>query len=173
MIIKYPKEGIRKMIKCRDKRTTITIDLPEECGYEGYSVDCSYSFDNNQKKYLVSMELFRDDISDKQSIDSQYINGDKTIIEHNIQQIIKYASMSGYFDKYIKKYEYTYKCFDKGNEFFEEKSSKQLCSVKECEIIRKAYYCSCCGAYVEETTKYCPHCNTELDWNSIEKEIRS
>lgn len=173
MIIKYPKEGIRKMIKCRDKRTTITIDLPEECGYEGYSIDCSYSFDKDHKQYLISMELFRNDIGDKQSIDSQYINGDKITIEHNIHRIVEYASMSGYFDKYINKYEYTYKCFDKGNAFFEEETSKQLCSVKECEIIGKAYYCSCCGAYVEEATKYCPHCNTELDWNSIEKEIRS
>lgn len=108
------------MIKCRDKRVTLTIDLPEECGYEGYVVDCSYSFDKDQKQYLVSMELFRNDIGDKQSIDSQYVNGDKTTIEHNIQHIVEYASMSGYFDKYIKKYEYTYKCFDKGNEFFEE-----------------------------------------------------
>lgn len=159
------------MIKCRDKRTTITIDLPEEC--EGYTVDCSYSFDKDQKQYLVSMELFRNDIGDKQFIDSQYIAGDKSTIEYNIQHIVEYASMSGYFDKYIQKYEYTYKCFDKGNEIFEKESLKQLYPVKECEIIRQAYYCSRCGSYIEENQSYCSHCNAELDWNSIEKETVS
>lgn len=158
------------MIKCRDKRTTITIDLPEECGYEGYIVDCSYSFDKNKKQYLVSMELFRNDIGDKQSIDSQYVNGDKTTIEHNIQHIVEYASMSGYFDKYIHKYEYTYKCFDKGNEFFEQETLIKDTSypVKECEIIRKAYYCPSCGSYVENESKNCSHCKVKLDWSNIE-----
>ena len=83
------------MIKYRNKRTTLTIDLPEECGHTGYSVDCSYSFD------------------------------------------------------------------------------KELYPVKECEIIRSAYYCSHCGVYVEKNQDYCPHCNAELDWNCIEKETKS
>lgn len=157
------------MIKCRNKRTTLTIDLPEECGYEGYVVDCSYSFDKDQKQYLVSMELFRNDIGDKQPIDSQYVNGDKTTIEHNIQHIVEYASMSGYFDKYIHKYEYTYKCFDKGNELFEEETliKDTSYSVKECEIIRKAYYCLNCGSYIENKSKNCPHCKVKLDWSNI------
>lgn len=161
------------MIKCRNKRTTITIDLPEECGHAGYSVDCSYSFDKGQKQYLVSMELFRNDIGDKQSIDSQYVDGDKAVIESNIRRIVEYASMSGYFDKYIEKYEYTYKCFDKGNEFFEEESLRQLYPVKECEIIRKAFNCSYCGSYIEEYQDHCPRCNAKLDWNCIEKETKS
>lgn len=161
------------MIKCRDKRTTLTVDLPEECGYVGYSVDCSYSFDKEQKQYLLSMELFRNDIGDKQCIDGQYIKGDESIIESNIRHIVEYASMSGYFDKYIKKYEYTYKCFDKGNEFFEGESLKQLCLVRECNVIRKAFYCSHCGSYIEENQTYCPHCNAKLDWDSIEKEPTS
>lgn len=160
------------MIKYRDKRTTITIDLPEECGHKGYSVDCSYSFDKEKKQYLVSMELFRNDIRDKQSIDSQYIDGDEISIEYKIRHIVEYASMSDYFEKYIQKYEYTYKCFDRGNEFFEEEAIHKdgLYPVKECEITRVAYYCTKCGAYVEEGTKYCPHCNTKLDWNNIEKD---
>ena len=161
------------MIKCRNKRTTLTIDLPEECGHAGYSVDCSYSFDKDQEQYLLSMELFRNDISDKQTIDGQYINGDEVTIESNIRRIVEYASMSGYFDEYIEKYEYTYKCFDKGNDFFEKESLKQLYPVKECEIIRSAYYCSHCGVYVEKNQDYCPHCNAELDWNCIEKETKS
>ncbi len=161
------------MIQYRNKRTTITIDLPKKCGYKGYSVDCSYSFDKNKKQYLVSMELFRNDIKDKQFIDTQYVNGDKTTIDFNIRHIVEHASMSRYFKEAIQKYEYTYKCFDKGNAFYEEEQTllkNKSYSVKECEIIRFAYYCSVCGAYVEEGSEHCPHCNAKLDWNTIEKD---
>ena len=155
------------MIKYRDKRTTITIDLPEECGYKGYSVDCSYFFDKDKKQYLVSMELFRNDIRDKQSIDSQYVDGNKNTIDYNIRHIVEYASMSGYFEKYIQKYEYTYQCFDRGNDFFEENSlnKDESYPVKECKIVRFAYHCTKCGVYVEESNEYCPHCNVKLNWN--------
>ena len=157
------------MIKYRDKRTTLTIDLPEECGHEGYSVDCSYSFDIEQKQYLLSMGLRRNDIGDIQSIDSQYVSGDKNTIEYNIQHIVKYASMSGYFEKYIQKYEYTYKCFDKGNDYFEkEKLGEETYPVKKGKIAyRTVYYCSNCGDYVEEDNEFCPHCRVELDWENI------
>lgn len=160
------------MIKYKNKRTTITIDLPEECGHEGYSVDCSYFYDKNEKQYLVSMELFRNDIKDKQLIDSQYINGDENAIEFNIRHIVEYASMSGYFEKYIQKYEYTYKCFDKGNDFFEtdDLDENKSYPVKECEIIRIAYHCTKCGIYVEEGHECCPHCNAKLNWNNIKRD---
>lgn len=77
--------------------------------------------------------------------------------------------MNGYFDKYIQKYEYTYKCFDKGNDFFEEEAliTDKLYPVTEYEIIRTAYYCTNCGGYVENESKNCPHCKVKLDWNTM------
>ena len=107
------------MIKYRDTRNTISIDLPEECGYADYSVECSYTFDKVEEKYWLSMGIKRKDIGNIHEIDSQYISSNKQNIKQNICRIVEYASLSGYFNKYIEGYEYTYKCFDRGNELFE------------------------------------------------------
>lgn len=113
------------MYRYENKGYTIEIKLPEECGHEGYSVECRYQYDKSKEKYLLSMWLKRNDIDDKfkidsQEIDTQYISGTKETIKQNICRIVEYASLSGYFDYYIKRYEYTYNCFDKGNELFEQ-----------------------------------------------------
>jgi len=112
-----------KMLRYKNKGYTIEINLPEECGYEGYSVECTYRCDKEEKKYLLSMWLKRKNIDDKfkidlQEIDTQYISGTKENIKQNICRIVEQASLSGFFDHYIERYEYTYKCFDKGNDIF-------------------------------------------------------
>lgn len=103
---------------------TIRIKLPEECGYEGYSVKCTYRYNKKKEKYLFSMQLKRDDIDDdfkidSQEIDTQYISGTKETIEKNIIRIVEQASLSGYFDYYIERFNYTCNCFERGNELFE------------------------------------------------------
>lgn len=163
------------MIRYRNKRITLTIDLPEECGHAGYYIDCSYSFDKKEMQYLVTMELRRHDIEEHmQPIDSQYVKGNNKTIDYTIRHIIEASALSGFFEKYIQKYEYVCDCFDKGNDFLEnEKLGKKPYPVKEYKIVRYAYSCTNCGAYIEENTQYCPHCNAELDWNFIEKEVES
>lgn len=104
---------------------TIRIKLPEECGYKGYSVKCTYKYNKQKEKYSLSMWLRRDDINDdfkidSQEIDTQFIPGTKETIESNIIKIVEAASLSGYFDHYIERYKYTCKCFDRGNELFEQ-----------------------------------------------------
>lgn len=113
------------MIRYKNKGYTIEINLPEECGHEGYSVECTYQYSKEKEKYLLSMWLKKDDIDDKfkidsQEIDTQYISGTKENIRQNICRIVEQASLLGYFDYYIERYEYTCKCFDKGNELFEK-----------------------------------------------------
>ena len=108
---------------------TIRIKLPEECGYDGYWAKCTYKYDSRKGKYLLSMWLKRDDIDDEfkidsQEIDTQYIPGTKETIEDNICRIVEQASLSGYFDHYINRFEYTYDCFELGNEFFEIRRHK-------------------------------------------------
>ncbi len=103
----------------------VRFNLPEECGYTGYSVKCIYKYKKKKQKYLLQMWLIHKDFSDEfkidsQEIDTQYISGTKENIEDNITRIVEYAALSGFFDKYVKRFEYTYQCFDKGNEFFEE-----------------------------------------------------
>ena len=108
---------------------TIRINLSEECGYEGYSVKCTYKYNKQKEKYLLSMWLRRNDIDDdfkidSQEIDTQYISGTKETIEDNIYRIVEQASLSGYFDHYIERFKYTYDCFERGNELYEQERLK-------------------------------------------------
>lgn len=108
---------------------TIRINLPEECGYKGYSVKCTYKYNKPKGKYKLSMWLKRNDIADdfkidSQEIDTQYISGTKETIESNIMRIVEQASLSGYFDYYIERFKYTYDCFEKGNDLFETEREK-------------------------------------------------
>lgn len=108
------------MLGYKKKGYEIEVPLPEECGYKGYTVKCVYSYDKTIGKYYVDMGLTREDIRITHEIDSQYITSDKKHINQNISRFIELSSLSGYFDKYIKNYEYTYLCFDRGNEIFEK-----------------------------------------------------
>lgn len=115
------------MLRYENKGCTIEIKLPEKCDHEGYSVECRYMYDKITEKYLLSMWLKRDDVDDRfkidsQEIDTQYISGTKETIRQNICKIVEQASLTGFFDYYIERYEYTYKCFDKGNELLERES---------------------------------------------------
>ncbi len=112
------------MLKVIREGYTIKIKLPEECGYTGYYVKCTYKYHKYKKKYSLDMWLMRDDIDDEfqirsQKIDKQYISGTKETIVDNICRIVEQASISGYFKEFIETFEYTYKCFDKGNDYFE------------------------------------------------------
>ena len=107
------------MLRYENKGYLIEVKLPES----DYSVLCRYKYDKNKDKYLLSMWLMRNDIDDtfkidSQEIDTQYISGDKSTIRDNIVKIIGQAYESNFFDYYIERFEYTYKCFDKGNDFY-------------------------------------------------------
>lgn len=100
------------------------VMLPEECRHAGYSVECRYKYDKTQDKYLVSMWLRRKDIDDTykidgQKIDTQYISSTRETIRQDICRIVEQASLSGFFDYYVERFEYTYKCFDMGNDLLE------------------------------------------------------
>lgn len=117
---KLQKGGKNNMLSKIREGYTIRIALPEECGHEGYYVKCTYKYNKRKEKYLLSMWLLRDDIDDtfkidSQEIDTQYITSTKENIEDDICRIVEYASLSGFFEDYIARYEYTYKCFDLGD----------------------------------------------------------
>lgn len=114
-----------KMLKVVREGYTVKIKLQEECGYKGYSVKCTYKYNKSKEKYMLSMWLKRDDIDDdfkidSQEIDTQYISGTKETIEDNIVRVVEQASLSGYFNHYIERFEYTYNCFELGNKLFEQ-----------------------------------------------------
>lgn len=126
------------MLRPKFKGYTIEIKLPEECanGYKGYSIECTYRYLKSQEKYLISMWLKREDISDKFKIDSQEVNtlplsGTKETIVDNICRVIEQGGLSGFFDEYIRRFEYTYNCFERGNDIYEMESLGKMNNDKE------------------------------------------
>ena len=115
------------MLQYRNRGHVVEIKLPEECGHAGYSVECRYRYIKSKEKYLLSMWLKRDDIGDlfkieAQEIDTQLISGKRETIRQNICRIVEQASLSGFFEYFINRYEYTCRCFDIGNEVLEKEA---------------------------------------------------
>lgn len=113
------------MLKSKYKGMTIEIDLPEECGHEGYCVDCTYRYDKHKDKYLISMWLRHKNISNgfnlaPQEIDTQYITSNRETITKDLCRLVENASLMNFFEHYIQRYEYEQKCFERGNELYEK-----------------------------------------------------
>lgn len=118
------------MQEFRNQGQTIEFDLPEECGYSGYYVRCTYCQSNTDGKYLLAMYLFKPGKNKKlnigmQEIDCQCISGTEETIVENICRIVQQASLSGFFEKYIRKYEYMERCLYLGNKIKTEKKMKE------------------------------------------------
>ena len=116
---------MKTMLKYKYKGQTIEIALPEECGYKGFSVECTYRYDKKVEKYSLSMWLKWNDIGNKykiesQEIDTQYIPGTRETIIENICTIVANASSVGYFDFFIQRYEDEMRSFERGEELFEK-----------------------------------------------------
>ena len=114
-----------KKMKYKNNGYSIEINLPKK--YSGYSVECQYQFDKEKEKYILSMWLKRNDISnrfrsDSQKIDTQYISGTRKTIRSNICRIVEQACSTGYFDSFIRDFEKLYECFDKGFELLSKES---------------------------------------------------
>ena len=94
----------------------VEYELPEECGHAGYKVRCNYKFNKKANKYKASMWLIHKEFDFMLELDSQYIEATKENVNGEVEKIISNAALSGYFEKAIQKYEFTYKCFDAGYE---------------------------------------------------------
>lgn len=123
------------MMKPKFKGNTLTIDL-SDFGYENYIAECAYHFDKYKDKYSLSMYLNRNDMVDRmrlssKNVDTQYISGTKETIVENICRVVHQAATvaneSGerYFDHFVERYEYELKCFERGNELFEQERLSQ------------------------------------------------
>ena len=101
------------MLKKIREGYTIRVQLPEECGHEGYWIECTYKYIKKIDRYSLEMWLMRNDIDSEfqissQEIEKQYISSSKETVEDNICKIINDASLSGYFEEFIKRFEYIY-----------------------------------------------------------------
>lgn len=103
---------------------TVKFNFPKEDKFKNYSIKCLYKYCKPKDKYSLSMWIMRNDIEEdykieSQHIDTQYVPGTRETIEENICLIVEQALSTGYFDKYIDRYEYELSCFERGNELFE------------------------------------------------------
>lgn len=95
----------------------ISIDLKN-----GYSIIAITKWDREIETYRITLYLKGDTydvldlIEEKENIK---IHTDKKALFSNVTKIITGYYLDGFFEHYIKRYEYMMKCFDKGNEFFE------------------------------------------------------
>lgn len=115
---------LREIMKPSYKGNVIAFSLTK-WGYKDYSAECTYRFDRHANKYMLSIWLRRSDLEDRMHLsskqtDSQYISGTKETIVENICRIVHQACISGYFQRFIERYEYELACFERGNELFEQ-----------------------------------------------------
>ena len=96
---------------------TISIDL-----HNGYTVIAMQRFDYDLKTHKITLYI-RDntstllDLIEKQ--ENVEIEAENKSIYSVILKHIANLLSEGFFDYYVKRYEYMMKCFDKGHELFE------------------------------------------------------
>ena len=88
-----------------------------------YSIIAVSTYNYTESKYLVSLQLKHDELDIITTMDDfenvEFAATPKTIYS----AVLKYVAsllQDGKFSIYQRRYEYLLKCFDKGNEFYEE-----------------------------------------------------
>ena len=119
MIVKMNNTNNRLEYKnyrgCKD---ILTIDL-----HNDYSVIAIKSWNSEEHKYVVQLML-KENTVDKwvliEKAESLEFNVDYKIINKAILKHVATLLSNGFFDYYIKRYEYELKCFDIGYEIAEK-----------------------------------------------------
>ena len=99
---------------CKD---ILTIDL-----HNGYTVIAIKSWNPDEHKYTVQLMLKENTVNKLDLIEkaeSLEFNVDYKIINKAILKHVATLLSDGFFDYYIDRYEYELKCFNRGNELFE------------------------------------------------------
>ena len=106
---------------CKD---ILTIDL-----HNDYSVIAIKSWNSEEHKYVVQLML-KENTVDKwvliEKAESLEFNVDYKIINKAILKHVATLLSNGFFDYYIKRYEYELKCFDIGYEIAEKERKNKL-----------------------------------------------
>lgn len=97
---------------------TIAIDIQN-----GYTIIATELFNHETKKYEVTFRIKDNTVDILDLIEKQ----EKVEFDVNYKSInsaiLKYIAVllsDGFFDYYIKRYDYMMKCFERGNELFEK-----------------------------------------------------
>ena len=97
---------------CKD---ILTIDL-----HNDYSVIAIKSWNSEEHKYVVQLMLKENTVDKWVLIEKAEFNVDYKIINKAILKHVATLLSNGFFDYYIKRYEYELKCFDIGYEIAEK-----------------------------------------------------
>ncbi|WP_099467769.1 hypothetical protein [Konateibacter massiliensis] len=97
---------------------TIEVDLMND-----YSIVAMIEFKRETEKYNATMYLKRNDVSMLDLIGKQAnveFASERNQIKLEVTRYITTLLTDGFFKYYIDRYEYMMKCFDRGNELFEQ-----------------------------------------------------
>ena len=107
-----------KYEKYNNSNNVIAIDL-----HNGYTVIAVSGFSIEKELYTTTLLLKANGIDTWKLIEKaeclEFSATNQTINMAILKTVSKYLE-EGFFDYYIKRYEYEQKCFDKGNEYFEK-----------------------------------------------------
>lgn len=96
----------------------VSIDLQN-----GYTVIATGRWDNEKKKYYTTLRL-RENTVEKWDLIEEAANtemeSDMKTIKRDLAQYVTNLLTDGFFKKYVERYEYELKCFDRGFEIMEK-----------------------------------------------------
>lgn len=99
-------------------RDTIEVDLQND-----YKVIVLARWNQKEKKYYVTLMIHEQSVDNWSLIEKAEqipIVSDVKSIKKDMATLVTNLLTEGFFKKYIERYEYEMKCFDRGNELFEE-----------------------------------------------------
>ena len=104
-----------------EANVTVSIDLQN-----GYSIIAMARWDNEKKKYYSTLLLHENTVSKWDLIEEATnleIDSDMKTIKRDMAQYVTDLLTDGFFKKYIDRYEYELKCFDRGFEILAREKS--------------------------------------------------
>lgn len=111
---------MKKLTYKKIANSVIEVDLQN-----GYTIVAFINNDNDEIKYEVTLYIRDEEISMFDLMgDFEYLefNTTQKTIHSAILKQIATLMEDGCFNRYFDRYEYMLKCFDKGNELFEQES---------------------------------------------------
>jgi len=107
------------------KTSDLTLDI--DLG-NGYRVRTDARYNHESKRYGMTFYISENTIDNYTAIETlnnEHITfpGDRKTIKTEILRYVSSLLSQNYFDDCIEHYEYEIKCFDRGNELFEEEKT--------------------------------------------------
>ena len=105
------------MLRFKNEGISISVKLPNT----DYTIHMMAAYDKDNQIYNTKTYIERNDIYDLSLINDDYkLESDSKNIKYDMANYITEQFNNGFFNYYIERYDYQQKCFEKGNEFYED-----------------------------------------------------